>query len=162
KPFRAPSLADLSSLELVGLLGHRNVWQRSTARQLLAERGDRRVVPLLRRIILHERGPLALEALWALYVSRGFTEEFALGPLRPSSEDVRAWTLRLIGDSPRLRDRDDFPLELRTALKNLALAESSPVVRCQLACTCKRLPDGDAVSVLGMMLRHGEDADDPF
>ena len=45
-------------------------------------------------------GKLALEALWALYVSGGFTDDLALQLLDHPVDHVRAWTIRLLGDRP--------------------------------------------------------------
>ena len=68
-PATAPDLSRRSSGELVGLLGHRNGWFVGEARRLLAERRDPTVLPKLSQLVRQERGPLALEALWAFYVS---------------------------------------------------------------------------------------------
>ena len=42
---------------------------------------------------------LALEALWALCVSGGFEDSLAENLLRHRNGDVRAWTVRLLGDN---------------------------------------------------------------
>ena len=52
---------------------------------------------------------LALEALWALYVSGGLHRRPGDGAPRPPVDHVRAWTVRLLGDrrqvAPRFNDR---------------------------------------------------------
>jgi putative heme-binding domain-containing protein len=47
-------------------------------------------------------------------------------------------------------------------LVHLAQTESSCVVRCQLACTCKRLPGKQALPIVGELLQRTEDVNDPF
>ena len=63
-----------TSAELAELLKHPNVWWRREAREILAERKDHSVHPKLRKWLLTEKGDLALESLWALYVSGGWME----------------------------------------------------------------------------------------
>jgi len=148
-------LGKLSSKELVGLLSHKNDWYVRTARRILAERRDAAVIAALRKMVLERRGRLALEALWALYVSGGFDDPLASTLLGHANEDVRAWTVRLLGDarkvSPAIRDR----------LVEAARGESSCVVRNQMACSCKRLPGADALPIIRELLRHTEDVNDP-
>ena len=113
-------------------------------------------VPSCARWCTENKGKLALESLWALYVSGGFDEDFAAQLLDHPNEDVRTWTIRLLGDgkkvSPGFRDR----------LVALARTEKSPTVRCQLACSAKRLPGPDCLAIVRELLRRDEDADDPF
>jgi putative membrane-bound dehydrogenase-like protein len=124
-----------TSVELVELLKHPNKWWRNEARRLLAERQDRSVHPKLRQMLLTEKGDLALEALWALYVSGGWMErDFDQVGSHPN-EYVRAWTVRFIGDEERTVS--DFILP---TLEEMARNEKSPPVVAQLACTAKRMP----------------------
>ena len=120
------------------------------------ERRDASVIPDLRKMVLENKGKLALESLWALYVSGGFDEDFAAQLLDHPNEDVRTWAIRLIGDgkkvSPGFRDR----------LVALARTEKSATVRCQLACSAKRPPGPDCLAIVRELLHRDEDADDPF
>jgi putative membrane-bound dehydrogenase-like protein len=151
-----PPLATRSSKELVGLLSHPNSWYVREARRILAERRDRSIIPTLRQNIEKDRGQLALESLWALYVSGGFSEELAPALLGHANEDVRAWTVRLLGDakqvSPAVRDR----------LVELARTDRSSTVRSQLACSSKRLPGPQGLPIVRELLRRQEDVNDPF
>ncbi len=150
------NLSSLSSVELVNLLSHPNNWFRATARQLLAERQDRRVLPMLRKNIDTDVGDLALESLWALYTTGGFKSDYVLKLLYHANEDVRAWTVRLLGDAGQIEPK------LMQRIIELAARETSPVVRSQLACTCKRLPPGDfTFDLLARLLQHDEDVNDP-
>src|SRR5262249_51610457 len=102
KPAAPFDLTKKTTAELVGLLGHRNSWFRATARQLLAERRDPAAYPLLRKNLAGPDEHLALESLWALYVSGGLvnkTDFYLLGHPNPH---VRAWVVRLLGDPKKV------------------------------------------------------------
>jgi putative membrane-bound dehydrogenase-like protein len=155
KDGRGPSLGRMTSKDLVGLLSHPNDWFVREARRILAERRDAAVVPVLRRQALEEKGQLALESLWALYVSGGFDDATAGKLLGHADEDVRAWAVRLLCDPRKV-----VP-SLHARLVTLARGEASPTVRSQLACSAKRLPARDGLGLVRELLRHDEDADDP-
>jgi putative membrane-bound dehydrogenase-like protein len=149
------NLSKMSSKELVGLLDHPNEWYPREARRILAERRDSSMVGGLRKTILDQKGRLALESLWALYVSDGFDETFAAKLLDHSNEHVRAWTVRLLGDDKNVS------AEMRERLVALARRETSPTVRSQLACSAKRLPAADCLPIVRELLQHAEDVSDP-
>ncbi|MGD9720806.1 MAG: PVC-type heme-binding CxxCH protein [Pirellulales bacterium] len=138
-----------TSDQLVDLLAHANAWQRREARRLLKERRDSAVLPRLRTLI--DSGgdtPLALEALWAFYTSGGWNEQVALELLDHPSADVRAWTVRLIGDEAR-----DLSPAVRERLVRLASDDPSRRVASQSACTAKRLPGPAALAIISRQLR---------
>jgi putative membrane-bound dehydrogenase-like protein len=147
-----PALSKLSSVELVDVLKHPNIWYRSEARRVLAERRDQAVLTPLRHALAD--APNA-ELLWALYVSGGFDETVAGTMLKSPSEDVRTWAIRLQGDSRKVGS------SFRDALVQLARTERSPQVRNQLACTAKRLPASDGLPIVAELLGRGEDLNDP-
>jgi putative membrane-bound dehydrogenase-like protein len=150
-------LARLSSKELVALLRHRNGWYADQARTLLAGRRDLAVLPELRELALREdNGPLALQGLWALHVSGGFDDDIASPLLKHSDEYVRAWTVRLLGDT-----RTVAP-ELSQQLAALVGSDPSVVVRCQLAATAKRLPGKDGLPIVERLLERNLDGTDPY
>ena len=155
KPVTGLALSKLSSDRLVDLLSHPNNWYSREARRVLAERRDPVVIPRLRKITLQNRDQLALEALWALYVSGGFDNALALKLLDHPNQDVRAWTVRFLGDSKRVTP------EIQARLVEVAQKEPSCVVRDQLACSCKRLPGKDCLPIVWELLEHREDLDDP-
>jgi putative membrane-bound dehydrogenase-like protein len=156
KPVRRPDLTCRSSDELIDRLADPNHWYAREVRRLLAERRDRSVLPRLRKTALENKGQLALEALWAVYVSGGFDDALAEQLLVHPNEDVRAWTVRLLGDARKVAPA------LRQRLVSLARNEPSPVVRCQLACSAKRLPGPDCLPIVRELLRHSEDVNDSF
>ncbi|MGH7222943.1 MAG: PVC-type heme-binding CxxCH protein, partial [Gemmataceae bacterium] len=155
KPDVRLNLAKMSSKELIVLLDHPNDWQRREARRILGERRDASAIPALRKAVLDNEGRLALESLWALYVSGGFDAVFAGKLLEHANEDIRAWTVRLLADDNKVS------AETRERLIALARRETSSVARSQLACSCKRLPTADCLPIVRELLRHSEDVSDP-
>jgi putative membrane-bound dehydrogenase-like protein len=155
KPVAPFNLAKMSSHELVGLLSNRNEWFAREARRILAERRDTAVIPDLRRMVFANHGHLALEAFWALYVSGGFNDTLAAETLAHPNEDVRSWTVRLLGDSKHVSPA------IEPRLVELARTDPSPAVRNQLACTAKRLPGKDALPIISELWQRDEDVADP-
>ncbi|MBI3861761.1 MAG: dehydrogenase, partial [Planctomycetia bacterium] len=148
-------LGNKSSEELVELLAHPNDWYARQARRLLAERCDQSVAPALMKFALKSSDQrLALQGLWSLYVLGAFDAPLALKTLVSPHENVRAWTIRLVGD-----DRNVSPPLLAEFIR-LARYDASVVVRCQLACTAKRLPASATMPIVEQLLAHDEDADD--
>ncbi len=139
----------------MALLGHKNDWLVRKARRILADRRDPEVILPLRTLVLESSdNHLALEALWALYVSGGFTEGCALRALGHRNPDIRAWTVRLLGDDNQMSP----PIARR--LREMASGEPDVRVRCQLACTARRLP-GVSLDVVERLAVREEDARDP-
>src|SRR5262249_10643812 len=145
-----------SSAELVRLLLHPNEWYARTARRILADRRDPEVNLPLRTLVREAAADEpALQALWTLYVSGGFTEAFGRELLSHRRAHARRCTVRLLGDDGRLE-----PATARE-LKRLAEQDSSPVVRGQLACTARRLPAADALPGIRALICRDMDANDP-
>ncbi len=151
-----PPLGKRSSKELVALLDNPNSWWSGEARRILGERRDASVVPLLREMVLENKRKLALESLWALYVSGGFDEDFAGKLLDHANENVRTWAIRFVGDSKKISTR------FRDRLVSLARTETSATVRSQLACSSKRLPGPDCLPIVRELLMRDEDASDRY
>jgi putative membrane-bound dehydrogenase-like protein len=155
-PVSGLPLSKRSSKELVGLLSHPNDWFVREARRILAERRDPAIIPNLRKLLQTRNDALALQALWALYVSGGFNDTLADTLLEHPNEDARAWTIRLLGDAKQVSPA------IQARLLRVAHSDPSCTVRCQLACTCKRLPGKDALPLVRELLQHTEDLNDPF
>jgi putative membrane-bound dehydrogenase-like protein len=162
-------LGKKSSAELVELLKHPNKWWRNEARGLLAERRDAAVVPALKKLIDSEKGLLALEAFWALYVTTGLDDDTAAKLLHHDNEHVRAWVVRLLGDRPKTRREypnysppgADVSVQLTEQLVELAKRDPSPTVRSQLACTAKRLDRTPGIRLALALAQRDEDVNDP-
>ncbi len=151
------NLNSKTSDELVSMLSDRNDWYVRQARAILADRCDTSIIPQLRRNVLESDHPqLALESLWAWYVTAGLDPTVVLDLLNHPCADVRAWTIRLLGDENSIAS--DFLHQLGA----IATTDPSPAVRCQLACTCKRLPGSQSLPLVAELLARDEDANDLF
>ncbi len=154
KPIKPFDLAKLSTSELVDLLDHTNKWFRQEALQLIGDRKDSSVIPRLREQIENSTGQIALESLWALNLSGGFDDEFALKTLDHPDPFVRSWTVRL------LCDQQNVSTAVAQKLIVLAAEEPNVEVRAQLACSAKRLPTEDALPIVRQLLTRNEDLAD--
>ncbi|MCH7989468.1 MAG: dehydrogenase, partial [Planctomycetes bacterium] len=154
KPHRVPDLSKLSSRELVTMLDHPNKWYRQITQRLLADRKDRSIIPLLKRKIAENTGQIALECLWALYVSGGFNDDVAMQTLDHEDQYVRIWTVRLLCDEKKVSK------PIAEKLAEMSLRESYVQVRSQLAASAKRLPAADALPIVRNLLTHSEDVND--
>jgi putative membrane-bound dehydrogenase-like protein len=142
--------------ELAELLKHPNKWWRNEARRLLAERQDASVHTKLRQWVVAEKGDLALESLWALYVSGGWQERDFDNVGSHPNEYVRAWAVRFVGDE------GEATTPTAQALLRMARTETSPVVLAQLACSAKRFAPVPAMDLMSAMLENPRCADDPL
>jgi putative heme-binding domain-containing protein len=154
-------LNKLPSQEIVALLSHPNDWYRREANRILAERRDPAVIPSLLKMVREHEDHLALEALWALYVSGGFDESIAAELLHHSLADVRARTIRFLGDRRAYSCKAEVSPNILAALVDLARTEQNPCVRSQLASTSKRLSSSQGLAIVRELLRRSEDVDDP-
>ena len=148
-------LAKLSSDELVDLLSHRNHWFRDRSRSEFALRRDSSVVPRLREMALQTGdAQLALQGLWAHYVTVGIDESLALQLLDHPEPYVRFWVVRLLGDEGKVSRL------LAEKLVWLAANESSPVVRSQLAASAKRIIDSTGLEIVSQLFKSQPDESD--
>lgn len=140
--------------ELVELLDHSNRTHRQTIVRVLGDRADESLVPALLKQVKNGSDQLALESLWALHVSGGFTDEVATELLGHADPYVRAWTVRLLCDHYQVSGA------VAAALAQRAAAEPYIVVRKQLASSARRLPAKDALPIVRALLAYEEDAGD--
>jgi putative membrane-bound dehydrogenase-like protein len=156
KPFSPPDMTKLPSDQLVAMLGNSNDWLVRKARRVLAGRRDPSVVETLRAAALQNTDDhIALESLWALYVSGGFDEAFAKKALDHRNPDIRRWSVRFLGDEEKVSPA------IAKHLSDLAEKDADVTVRSQLASTAKRLPAADALAIVQRLLMRDEDAKDP-
>jgi len=166
KPWTATDFTKFDTEALRALLAHSNKWVRQTAVRTLSERlvhDDSSVGqtvlsdPSLRDTFAataKSNGPGALESLWIVARTGGFTLELAMELLSSPNADIRRWIVRLIGDERRIDDA------LAARLAQLAREESYVQVRSQLASTAKRLPARYALPIVQELLRRDEDQTD--
>jgi putative heme-binding domain-containing protein len=156
KPVAPFDLARLGSAQLVALLGHRNDWYARKAREILTDRRDPEAILPLRTLVRESQDDrLALQALWALYVSGGFTEGFAAECLGHRNPHVRRWAVRFLGDDRKVS------AALGRRLIDLATSEPDVSVRSQLASTARRLPARDGLPIVERILLRNLDGNDP-
>lgn len=157
---RPVDLGRLSDLELVELQTHRNDWYVRHARRLLQERAaqGRNMSEVADRLCALFDGqaevPGKLRALWALHVIGKLDERFLVDQLDHQSEYVRAWAVRLLGESGGIT-RDTW---LRFGL--MAGKDDSELVRLHLASILQRLPLTDRPSIAIRLAHNKADAQD--
>jgi putative membrane-bound dehydrogenase-like protein len=140
--------------ELVTLLEHPNTWYRRRARRMLAERHAVDMVPRLRQVAVNGRGTAALEPLWALHACGGLDQLIAESLLSHSDPDLRAWSVRLVGDEHAV------PPRLLARFAEMATVEPDVTVRAQLACTARRLPAANGLDIAQRLLERDVDSAD--
>lgn len=146
----------LSSEQIVDLLRQSNRWLSQRARVILAHRRDQSILARLEEMARQqEDSHLALEGLWALHGVAGLSDEIAEQLLEHPYEYVRSWTVRLLGDERNVST------PVADKLIDLARSESSPIVRCQLAATAKRLPAGTGLAIVRHLLEREPNSNDP-
>ncbi len=124
--------------------------------RLLADRRDESAIPRLLALIRDTHGQTALEALWALNLVGGFTEDVASATLSHANPMVRFWTARLLGD------RQDISPATGIQLALLAKSDPNVEVRGQLAASARRLPVNVCLAIAKGLLSHDKDASDLF
>lgn len=165
----AIDFTQLSAEELVELHQHRNQWYVRRARQELVRRyglsndeepTNSEIVGLRENfrqtVITHADETAALESLWSLNVLGGFDETVAMQLLESRHPAVRAWTVRLLGDSKVLSD------DMAHRLDEFAEQELDITVRQQLACSTARFPASQAVPMINANINRDIDVDDPW
>ena len=142
-----------NNAQLVSVLSHPNGWRRDTAQQLLVERGDKSVVPALRRLASSSTDPRArLKALWVLDGLDAIEPGDVTPALSHANRDVRVSALRL---SERWLRMPNHPMA-GAVMKRVD--DSDWAVRRQLAATLGELPPGSKEAALANLLeRYGDD-----
>lgn len=133
---------------LVVLLADENKWFRQQALRLLGDRKDSTIIPELLALLRGVDGQTALEALWAIHLSGGLSDEIALEALNHADPFVRLWSVRLLGDARQLSSL------VANKLSELAASEQHLEVIGQLASTAKRLPAAAALPILNKLMQN--------
>jgi len=156
-PGSVPDIRRLSTPDLIALLGQNNDWLVRKARRLLADRRDPEAIFPLRSLVLETKNDhLALEALWALYVSGGYNETIAAKLLDHRSAPIRKWAVRFLGDEKKVSSSS------AKRLADLAVTEPDVSVRAQLASSAQRLPPKQALPIIEALLLRDIDSRDPY
>lgn len=152
---KAFDLSKMSTTELIQLLSDKNKWFRQEALRQFGDRKDADATgKLLELFRFTNNGQTALETLWGIHLSGGFTDDFALEAMKHSDPYVRLWAIRFIGDEKKAS------IEVAKKLKQLALTEINLEVLGQLASTAKRLPVESAIPVIrGLLVNETNQTD---
>ncbi|MGE0608468.1 MAG: PVC-type heme-binding CxxCH protein [Pirellulales bacterium] len=155
-PAPTRDLARLDTQEVLKLLRHPGQWHVRHARQELVRRQDASAVPPLRQQLLGATDEAtALEALWTLASLGSFEEGLAESLLSSPHAAVRAWAIRLMGDTGKVS------ADMAHRLDDLAELEPDVFVRQQIACTAARLPAAQAMPLINANINRDIDGDDP-
>jgi putative heme-binding domain-containing protein len=150
------NLAGKTNDALLERLAHPNVWHRQTAVRLLVERRALDTLPALRAKLEAAALHPALESLWVLHGLGRLDESLARSSLEHPEPMVRAWTIRLLGDTRAL------PAAVAARVTTMARTERDAEVRSQIVSTARRLPAAQALPLAAAVARRAEDIDDPF
>ena len=141
-----------SGSQLVALLSHPNGWRRDMAQQLLVERGDKSVVPALRKVASGSDVRVRLKALWVLDAFDAIEPNDVTSALSHANRDVRVSALRL---SERWLRQPNHPI---AASVLTLMGDTDWAVRRQLAATLGEMPaQAKEAAVAGFLERYGDD-----
>ena len=147
--------ATVSNAQLMSWQEHPNRWYRQTALRLFGDRKDISLIPQLISRLRNHTGQLALESLWAINLTAGLSDELAIEAMQHEDPYVRLWATRLVCDDGQISPA------LVKQLIRLAQHDPSLHVRCQLACSARRLPADSCLAIVRQLLTRSEDLDDP-
>jgi putative membrane-bound dehydrogenase-like protein len=155
---KEPILGDLSQLptaDLIKLLKSDNSWWWRQALLILEERGDGSRSRTLKDMIENFADyRVSLRALWALYVTDEFDEQYGASLLSHKEPSVRAWAARLLGQRDhKLKD---------STIAAAAIRDASIDVRLQQAILCQRLRRYNDTWPIIAALLSSDDVDDPM
>ena len=96
KPGKRPQLLNKSSKQLVKYLAHSNGWWRDQAQKLIVIRGDRSVIPALKKMTLANSSHLGrLHALWTLEGLNIIDEDVLFQSYKDENPEVRKAAIRI-------------------------------------------------------------------
>lgn len=153
KPDGRPQLLGKSAMELLDYLGHPNGWYRNTAQKLIVLKGDRSVVPKLRKMALNNESfwagifgkqdrPLErIHALWTLEGLEALDKDLVVKKYKDADPRLRIMAIRL-SDEFLKEDADLLPL-----LSQFQFDPDINVVN-QLALSLRNSSDPKAMEIL--------------
>lgn len=171
KPAPDIDFQKLSNAELLQLHEHKSQWYVRHARQEFARRYyhqkgstsgidsafSTELKPMLQGHALNKpEQKISLESLWTLACLDCFDEALADKLLNSPNPSIRAWTVRLVGDT------GNPSKEMAHRLDKFAEKEPALEVRQQLACTAARFPPAQAMPIINANINRNIDSTDPF
>lgn len=162
RPTKRPvNLRQLSNLELVKLHTHRNEWFVRRARRILVERANAGqsmldVQASLQRLFRdQDESPARLRYLWTLYSIGGLPEDSLVELLSDRNPHVRRWAIKLLCDHGQ-------PSEEATSAIGQLADDDTAIVRLAVASMASKLRSEDRWTIVARLLRHKQDAADPY
>ena len=149
-------LTTASDMELVNYQLNANDWYVRQARMLLQERGPNKKVHKALKEILAKNPDVTrkLRAMWALHVTKGFTEKELTDLLSDESEYVRSWAIQLLAESKTISP------ETLKRFATLAQNDNSALVRLYLTSAMLRLEPAQRWDVMDALVQKTEDKED--
>ena len=170
QPKTKVDLAKLGDEELVKLVPSKNEWMSRHARRLLAERAAAGKLSgaarqEIRELMLAGRDTgSTLRGIWAMHVTGGIAFEDIGQLVQSGDEQARGWAIQAATEAAPYRTAEHWAEEnvrgALDALAGIAAAETSPVVRRQIASAAQRLPAASRKAILTALVSHGEDVGD--
>ena len=152
------TLAEASPEKIVATLTHHNMLWRRHAQRLLVERGDKDVVPALRKLVRNDAVDAiglnvgAIHALWALHGLDAIEGPEAVAALKHPSAGVRRNALLVLPRKPE---------SLKAVLDGGLLADADAQVRLAALLTLAEMPASDrAGKAVFEMIRKEENSGD--
>ena len=156
---RYSDLSKLTDAELVALQTNKSSWHARRARLILQGRAAKaplakEVHDQLRKIYQTNTSiDFRLNAMWALHVTRGFTEAQLIEALGDKDEFVRGWAVQLLSE-------DKAPVQAVEKFVAMAEKDKSAVVRLYLASALQRIQPEQKWAVAEALMGHAEDVED--
>ena len=157
---RYADLKSFSDLELAKLQTSPSDWHARRARVILQARAakgtidDEAIEVLSQQLMAGTNADHRLRALWTLHVSQHLGRERLRDLLSDQDQYIRAWAVQLVCE-------DQNPTQnTLTRFSEMALHETSAVVRLYLAAALQRIPESNRWAIINALLTHNEDAGD--
>ncbi|WP_416864095.1 MAG: PVC-type heme-binding CxxCH protein [Imperialibacter sp.] len=156
---RYSDLSKMTDAQLVALQTNKSSWHARRARLILQGRAAKaplakEVHDQLRKIYQTNTSiDFRLNAMWALHVTRGFTEAQLIEALGDKDEYVRGWAVQLLSE-------DKAPVQAVGKFVAMAEKDKSVVVRLYLASALQRIQPEQKWAVAEALMGHAEDVED--
>jgi putative membrane-bound dehydrogenase-like protein len=157
---RYADLGSFSDQELAKLQTSPSDWHARRARVILQARASKGTLDgeaievLNRQLTVGNNADHRLRAMWALHITGKLNSEQLLELMSDDDPYLRAWSIQLFCEDRPSTD------DVLGKFTEMALTDSSPVVRLYLAAALKRIEDSHRWSLVEALLTREEDVDD--
>ena len=157
---RYSDLNKMSDQQLVALQTSKSDWHSRRARLILQSRAAKGKLhsgthaQLLQVFQTNSSIDLRLRAMWALHVTKGFTENLLVQSLNDKDQYIRAWAIQLLCEDGSLSPGAGDKLVV------MARNDPSPVVRLYLSSAVQRVEKNTGWKIVSELVKHSEDVND--